>query len=150
MSLYAGCEIPEELYYDLDYVWVRPEADDTVTVGITDPAQSFAGRILHVRIKAIGKRIVAGRHVATLESGKWAGSVPLPFDAEIVARNETLLYSPQLLNIDPYHEAWIARVRPDNPGGALDSLCAGRVAQEQLHEWIDRYGIQCMRCSEPA
>lgn len=150
MSLYSGCEIPDDLFYDLDYVWVRPEADETLTVGITDPAQSFAGRILNVRIKPIGKRIVAGRQVATLESGKWAGGVPLPFEGEIVVRNEALFDSPQLLNIDPYRDAWIARVRPVDPCHALDSLYAGRDALEQLREWIDRYGIQCMRCSEPA
>ncbi|APZ43990.1 glycine cleavage system protein H [Acidihalobacter ferrooxydans] len=148
MSQYSGCELPEELYYDLDYVWVRPEADDTVTVGITDPAQSFAGRILHVRIKAVGKHIRAGRQVATLESGKWAGGVPLPFDGEVVARNEAVLEMPHLLNIDPYRDAWIARLRPLDAEHALDTLHTGEEAIQTLHEWIDRYGIQCMRCSE--
>lgn len=147
MTQYSGCEIPEELYYDLDYVWARREADDTVTVGITDPAQSFAGRILNVRIKPIGKRIVAGRQVATLESGKWAGGVPLPFEGEVVARNEALLESPELLNIDPYHDAWIARIRPTDSEHAFDALHSGDEAIEELHRWIERYGIQCMRCS---
>lgn len=148
MTQYSGCDLPEELYYDLDYVWARREADDTVTVGITDPAQSFAGRILRIRIKTTGKHIMAGRQVATLESGKWAGGVPLPFEGELVARNEALLETPQLLNIDPYHDAWIARLRPLNPEQAFDTLHTGDDAIQALHEWIDRYGIQCMRCSE--
>lgn len=148
MTQYSGCELPEELYYDLDYVWARRESDDSVTVGITDPAQSFAGRILHVRIKPTGKHIQAGRQVATLESGKWAGGVPLPFEGEVISRNEALLNSPQLLNIDPYHDAWIAKLRPVDPEHAFDKLYTGDEAIKALHEWIDRYGIQCMRCSE--
>ena len=148
MTQYSGCDLPEELYYDLDYVWARREADDTVTVGITDPAQSFAGRILRIRIKAVGKHITPGRQVATLESGKWAGGVPLPFEGEVVARNDALLEMPQLLNIDPYNDAWIARLRPFDPEHAFDTLHTGNKAIKSLHEWIDRYGIQCMRCSE--
>lgn len=148
MSQYSGCELPEDLYYDLDYVWARPEANGLVTVGVTDPAQSFAGRILRIRIKPVGKHIAIGRQVATLESGKWAGGVPLPFEGEMVARNEALLATPQLINIDPYHDAWIAQLRPENPEQAFDLLSTGADAINALHEWIDRYGIQCMRCTE--
>lgn len=148
MSQYQGCELPEDLYYDLDYVWARPEHDGTVTVGITDPAQSFAGRILRVRIKPVGKTVPAGRQVATLESGKWAGGVPLPFEGEVVARNEALLETPHLLNIDPYNDAWIARLAPTDPEHALAGLHTGVEAVAALRAWINRYGIQCMRCTE--
>lgn len=148
MSQYSGCELPDDLYYDLDYVWARPEGDGTVTIGITDSAQTFAGRLLRVRIKVPGKHIDKGRQAATLESGKWAGGVPLPFTGEMVARNEVLLEDPHVINIDPYHDAWIARLRPDDPEHALDELKTGPEAIVALKAWIDRYGIECMRCAE--
>ncbi len=148
MSEYQGCELPEDLYYDLDYVWVRPEEDQTMTIGVTDPAQTMSGRLQKARIKKIGTHLEAGRHVATLESGKWAGGVPVPFAGTVIARNELLLEDPHLINIDPYKDAWIARMQPDDPQHALDQVKTGAEAIDALEAWIKRYGVQCMRCSE--
>lgn len=148
MSTYHGCELPEDLYYDLDYVWVRAEADGSLTVGITDPAQTFAGRILRARIKKPGTTLLAGRHVATLESGKWAGGVPIPFEARVLERNEAVLEDGHLINIDPYRDAWIARLEAiTGAEEALTSLHTGEEAQAALRVWIERYDIQCLRCS---
>jgi len=115
MSEYRGCQLPEDLYYDLDYVWLRPGSDGLFTIGVTDPAQTMGGRILSVHIKKTGKTLLAGRHVATLESGKWVGGIPVPFAATIVERNEALLADPHLINVDPYGAGWIARLRPEDP-----------------------------------
>lgn len=149
MTTYRGCELPEDLYYDLDYVWLRAEADGTATVGITDPAQTFAGRILRARIKKPGTLIQSGRHVATLESGKWAGGVPIPFAARVIERNEAVVEDGHLLNIDPYRDAWVARLQPqDGIEAALTGLHAGPEAMAALRAWIERYDIQCLRCSD--
>ncbi|WP_028989426.1 glycine cleavage system protein H [Thermithiobacillus tepidarius DSM 3134] len=148
MAEYRGCELPDDLFFDLDYVWIRPEEDGTVTLGITDPAQTMAGRVQKIRIKKVGTVLAAGRHVATLESGKWAGGVPCPFAGTVVAVNEAVLEMPNLVNIDPYHDAWIAKVRPDDPEHAFDTLATGAAAVEALQKWIDRYDVQCMRCAE--
>ncbi|MGC8504504.1 MAG: glycine cleavage system protein H [Acidithiobacillus sp.] len=148
MSEYRGCELPEDLYYDLDYVWLRPEEDGTFTIGVTDPAQTMSGRLQKARIKKVGTHLDDGRHVATLESGKWAGGVPVPFAGEVVARNDVLLEDPHLINVDPYGDAWIARLRPDEPDRALLRLHTGPAALEALQAWIKRYDVQCMRCSD--
>ncbi|WP_264318752.1 hypothetical protein [Acidithiobacillus ferrooxidans] len=60
MSEYNGCELPEDLFYDLDYVWVRPEDDGTLTIGVTDPAQTMSGRLQKARIKK-GRNTSGGR-----------------------------------------------------------------------------------------
>ncbi len=148
MSEYRGCELPEDLFYDLDYVWVRPDDDGLFTIGVTDPAQTMSGRLQKARIKKVGTQLDAGRHVATLESGKWAGGVPTPFAGEVVARNESLLDNPHLINIDPYGDAWIARLRADHPSEALANLHTGPDAIAALQAWIQRYDVQCMRCSD--
>jgi glycine cleavage system H protein len=148
MAEYRGCLLPEDLYYDLDYVWLRPGNDGLITIGVTDPAQTMGGRILSAHIKKIGKAIPAGRHVATLESGKWVGGIPVPFAATIVERNETLLADPHMINVDPYGAGWIARLRPDDPDKALAGLSTGEQATSALKQWIDRYDVECMRCSD--
>ena len=63
--------------------------------------------------EAESTQIRAGRHVATLESGKWVGGVPVPFGALVVERNEAVLADPHLVNVDPYGKGWIARLHPD-------------------------------------
>jgi glycine cleavage system H protein len=148
MSEYQGCELPEDLYYDLDYVWVRPERDGTYTIGLTDPSQTMAGRVQHCTIRAVGTHRARKKPLARLESGKWAGGVPAPFAGTIVARNERLIEEPGLVNVAPYTEAWVVRVRADEPDRALDGLVTGAAAIAGLRAWIDRYNVQCMRCME--
>ncbi len=148
MAEYRGCELPEDLFYDLDYVWARPEDNGQVTLGITDGAQTMAGRVQKIRIKKVGFHVAAGRHVATLESGKWAGGVPCPFAGTVEAVNDQVLAVPHLVNVSPYGEAWLVKVRPDEPQGALLGLATGTAAIAALRQWLDRYDVQCMRCAE--
>jgi glycine cleavage system H protein len=148
MAEYRGCQLPEDLYYDLDYVWLRPGNDGLVTIGVTDPAQTMGGRILSVHIKKPGTALRPGRHVATLESGKWVGGIPVPFAAVVVERNEALLADPHLVNVDPYGTGWIARLRAEDVKSALSGLATGEPAVTALRQWIDRYDVECMRCSE--
>lgn len=148
MAEYRGCLLPEDLYYDLDYVWLRQGGDGLVTVGVTDPAQTMGGRIVAINVKKVGKVIAAGRHIATLESGKWIGGIPIPFSGTIEERNEALMEEPELVNVDPYGAAWLARIRPDDPASALQGLTTGEAAIEALRTWIDRYDLECMRCSK--
>lgn len=148
MAEYRGCLLPEDLYYDLDYVWLRPGNDGLITIGVTDPAQTMGGRVLAAHIKKPGVAIRPHRHVATLESGKWVGGIPVPFAAVMVERNEAVLADPHLVNIDPYRTGWIARLRADDPNSALTDLSTGEPAMAALRQWIDRYDVECMRCSE--
>lgn len=148
MGEYRGCEMPEDLYYDLDYVWVRPEEDGCYTIGLTDPSQTMSGKVQYVSMKEVGTHRLQKKTMARLESGKWAGGIPAPFDCTIVARNEAVLKAPNLINIDPYGDAWLVRVRPDDPATALSHLYTGRSAQEALAAWIDKYDVQCMRCQD--
>ncbi len=80
MAEYCGCELPEDLWYDLDYLWARPNDDGTFTLGLTDPAQTMAGRVVAATFRKAGTHRAAGKNLATLESGKWVGGVPAPFD----------------------------------------------------------------------
>ena len=148
MSEYRGCEMPEDLYYDLDYVWVRPEGDGTYTIGLTDPSQTMSGKVQYVWIKDIGTHRALKKPLARLESGKWAGGIPAPFDGVIVARNQKVLDNPNLINIAPYTDAWLVVMKPDDPEKALEHLKMGEEAQEALRKWIDRYDVQCMRCQD--
>lgn len=146
MSTCHGCEFRPELHYDADFqIWVRVEGDGTVSVGMTDISQTRAGKIMHVRVRRPGSLRPKGKPVATVETGKWAGPVPNPFDCTIEAANDAVLDAPERINRDPY-AAWIARVRPVQPlEQALEGLVTGAQAEEGFCARAKADGIECKR-----
>ncbi len=148
MVEYRGCELPEDLWYDLDYLWARPNADGTFTLGMTDPAQTMAGRVVAATFRKAGTHRDAKRSVATLESGKWVGGVPAPFDGTIERINPAVEKDPGLVNVAPYTDAWLVVLRPDDMQAAYERLTRGPEAIEALKAWVDKYDLQCMRCSQ--
>jgi glycine cleavage system H protein len=108
----------------------------------------MAGRLQYVTFRRPGTHRARRKPIARLESGKWAGGVPAPFDGTIVACNDRLVETPHLVNIAPYTDAWVVEMRPDDPAHALDGLVTGAAAVAGLRAWIDRYGVVCMRCAE--
>ncbi|MDH5535283.1 MAG: glycine cleavage system protein H [Betaproteobacteria bacterium] len=141
-----GCEFRPELYYDKDYqIWVRVEEGGVLAVGMTDISQTIAGKILHVRVRRPGTPRPAGKPVATIESGKWAGPVPNLFDCIIAGANHAVLNEPALLNRQPF-EAWIARVAPvGRLEDALAVLVTGKEAYAGYCERCRRDEIECKR-----
>ncbi len=141
-----NCEFHPELYYDAEFqIWVRVEPGGTMSIGMTDLSQTKAGRIMHVRVRKPGSRRPRGKPVATVETGKWAGPVPNPFDCTIEAANEAVLDAPERINRDPYGE-WIAKVRPEAaPDQALAGLVTGAGARDGYCARCKSDGIECKR-----
>lgn len=141
-----GCEFRPELYYDKEFqIWVRLEEEGSLSVGMTDISQTIAGKILHVRVRKPGTLRPAGKPVATIESGKWAGPVPNVFDCVIVDANRQVLEDPSLLNLEPY-DAWIARVKPaEGVARALAAMVTGEAAREGYCQRCLREDIRCER-----
>jgi glycine cleavage system H protein len=141
-----GCEFRPELYYDPEFqIWVRREDDGRLAVGMTDLSQTIAGNILHARVRRPGTHRPAGKPVATVESGKWAGPVPNLFDCTIEEGNPAVLDDPTLLNRAPYN-AWIARVAPTHGVDvALQGFVTGEQAREGYCARARREDIRCTR-----
>lgn len=104
--------IPDELKYTKSHEWVRREGDGTVTVGITDHAQELLGDMVYVELPEPGRELKAGEECAVVESVKAASDVYSPVAGEVVAVNEALGDSPELVNKAPYGEGWMLRIKP--------------------------------------
>ncbi len=103
--------IPEDLKYTKTDEWVRVEGD-TATIGITDYAQDQLSDIVFVEIqKSVGNNIEQGNGIATVESVKAAADVSSPLSGKVIEVNEKLSQSPDLLNSDPYGQAWLVKIR---------------------------------------
>ena len=114
-------QIPETLKYAENHEWVRLDADGTIAVGITDYAQDALGDIVYVDLPEVGRIVEAGEGFAEVESTKSVNDVYAPVPGEIAAINETLIETPELVNQDPYGEAWFIKIAPAE-GASLDSL----------------------------
>ena len=137
------CVIATDLYYAVeDNTWVRVNDDGTVTIGMTDIAQSLAGPILHAKPKPVGKARKKGRPIATVESGKWVGPVKTPISGEITEINEELTADVRLLNKSPYVKGWVVKMKPFDLEAELNEMVTGDEAVEKYKEKIERDGIE--------
>jgi glycine cleavage system H protein len=150
MSAYRGCDIPEDLWYDVPRdVWVRPRPDGTLELGMTDAAQTRSGKLLHIQFKRVGRRLEAGQSAATVETAKWAGPFPTPVAGEVVETNEAAFRADILVaNRDPYVAGWLVRIRPDAWEPEVVGLVTGPVAVARYEARIDELGLTCFRCAD--
>ena len=107
-------DLPGDLYYTNEHEWLRKEEDGSITVGITDYAQAALGDLVYVEIPEIGQNIDAGGEMAVVESVKAASDVYSPLSGKITNVNENLTNEPQIINLDPYGEGWIACIFPSD------------------------------------
>ncbi len=112
--------IPAELRFAESHEWARLEADGTVTVGISDHAQEALGDVVFVELTEVGKVFAAEDQAGVVESVKAASDIYSPIAGEVIAVNEELSGSPELLNSDPYG-AWIFKLKPTDKA-ELDKL----------------------------
>lgn len=102
--------IPSDLKYTKDHEWVKIEGD-TVTVGITDFAQSELGDIVYVEVETLDETLDADEVFGTVEAVKTVSDLFLPVSGEIVAFNEALEDEPEKVNSDPYGDGWMIKIK---------------------------------------
>ena len=117
-------EIPGDLKFLSSHEWARIEDDGTVTVGISDHAQDLLGDIVFVELPEVGKIVAAEGEAAIVESVKAASDVYSPISGEIIAVNDSLEASPEIINDSPYDDGWFFKIKPDNLDELADLLDA--------------------------
>ncbi len=127
---------PDELYYTAEHEWIRVDSDSegatgpVITVGITDFAQEALGDIVYVSLPEAGETLAKGASIGELESTKSVSDLYAPLPGSVLARNETLDQTPELVNSDPYGEGWLLRVQLEDDAGFGELMdAAGYQAQ---------------------
>ena len=126
-------ELPGDLLYTKEHEWLRREDDGTVSVGVTDHAQSALGDLVYVELPEVGQDVEEGGDMAVVESVKAASDVYAPIAGTVAAVNEELADTPETINSDPYGEGWIVKLQPS---GDIDEgeLMTPDAYQEVLDE----------------
>ena len=113
-------DVPEDLRYTSEHEWARTDGSHLV-VGITDYAQDQLGDIVFVNLPDVGAEVKAGQPMGEVESTKSVSDIYSPVSGVVVARNEDLDGSPELVNEDPYGRGWLVKVDPnDEPAELMD------------------------------
>ena len=113
-------ELPGDLKYTREHEWLRQEEDGSVTIGITDHAQSALGDLVYVELPEVDQDVESGGEMAVVESVKAASDVYAPLGGTIIQINEALSDDPEKINADPYGDGWIVRLQPS--GDAEDAM----------------------------
>ncbi len=106
--------VPADLRYTEEHEWARRE-DDLIVVGVTHYAQDTLGDVVYVELREVGETLQAGKAFGVVESVKAASDLYAPLSGDVVEVNEALFDSPELVNSDPYGEAWMVKIRPSDP-----------------------------------
>lgn len=127
-------EFPADLKYAESDEWIRVE-DNIATVGLTDYAQDQLSDVVYVEVTAeVGDTLAKEEAFGTVESVKAASDMYMPISGKITAVNEALVDTPELVNSDPYGEAWVVKFEitdPDELDGTMDAAGYDKYSKER-------------------
>ncbi len=115
-------EFPGELHYAKSHEWVRVEDDGSVTIGISDHAQAALGDVVFVELPEVDLAIAAGDEAGVVESVKAASDIYAPISGTVIAVNQSLEDTPEIVNSSPYGDGWFFKMQPDNLGDVQDLM----------------------------
>ncbi len=127
--------VPTNLKYSKSHEWVRPEADGTVTVGITHHAQELLGDMVFVELPEVGRKLKQKEECAVAESVKAAADVYSPISGEVIVVNSPLADEPGKINEDAF-SAWLFKLKPSNASeldGLLDAAAYTELVENEDH-----------------
>jgi glycine cleavage system H protein len=142
MPSVRGCNLPDDLLYDVDnHIWFTEMGDGTVKIGMTTVATAMAGKLVAYTPKRVGRSVRAGKSCGTLESGKWVGPAKSAAGGEVVAVNDDLVADPSIANDDPYEKGWLAVLKPDDWDAVKGSLVLGSDVSAAYEAKMDAEGF---------
>lgn len=116
--------VPANLKYTEQHEWVTGSGT-ALKVGITDYAQTELGDVVFVDLPEVGTAFKRGESFATVESVKAVSDVYAPVDGKVVARNDALIDTPELINQSAFEQGWFITIEPSNPS-QLNELLDGK------------------------
>jgi len=105
-------KVKKDLKYSKSEVWVRQEQDGNIRVGLTDFGQRRAGDLVFAEVQPVGTKVTDGVFMGSYETIKLVQDIVSPVDGEIIEVNPAIDSKPEVINMDPYGEGWIAVIKP--------------------------------------
>ena len=126
--------LPADLLYTAEHEWIKVD-DRQVTIGITEHAQDSLGDVVYLELPREGESVTKGDPFGVIESVKAVSDLFSPVNGNVVEVNEPLTNTPEVINDDPYGEAWMLKVEIKGPED-LDGLFTPEEYQRYMEEEI--------------
>ena len=145
-GLHAGLpalfRLPEGYDFHQGHTWMKadhtsPNHQRLVKVGLDDFAQKLIGRVDAVELPAVGSRLAQGEKGWSLKVDSEAIPMLSPVDGEVVAVNQEVLRSPEILSRDPYGAGWLLKVKSDRLAADTRNLLSGKVARAWMETSLE-------------
>jgi glycine cleavage system H protein len=107
-------KLDNDARYTKEHEWIRKEGELFV-FGISDHAQDQLSDIVYLESPEVGDSFAQGDSFGVVESVKAASDLYMPMGGEIVEVNDALVDAPEIMNNDPYGEAWIIKFKASDP-----------------------------------
>ena len=125
--------VPSDLKYISSHEWIREEDDGTVTIGITDHAQELLGDVVYVELPEVDSEVALEDELAVVESVKAASDIYAPLSGTVIAINDDLEDTPEIINSSPYDDGWMFKMQPSEPS-ELDGLMDAESYQNEIED----------------
>jgi glycine cleavage system H protein len=126
-------EFPEDLKYSKEHEWVLVEGN-VATVGITDYAQDQLGDIVFVELPGLGDKVSKEDAFGVVESVKAVSDVYAPVSGKVLEVNDDLRENPEMLNEDPYGDAWMIKIEMNDIEELQDLMSAAEYEEYVAEE----------------
>lgn len=121
-------DFPKEIRYSKEHEWAKAEGS-VITVGITDYAQDSLGDVVYVELPAEGSTVTKDETFGVVESVKAVSDLYSPVTGKVIEVNDALIDSPEVINDDPYGDAWMIKVEVANLAEIKELLTADEYKQ---------------------
>ena len=118
---------PTELRYSKEHEWAKVEGN-RVRVGITQFAADRLSDVVYVELPKVGSQVAFMQPFGVVESVKAVSDLYAPVSGKVSEINEALAQKPEVINTDPYGQAWMIVVEPTDLGELGQLLDAGAYA----------------------
>ena len=125
-------KLDKDARYTNEHELIRKEGELFV-YGISDHAQDQLSDIVYLEPPEVGDSFAQGDSIGVVESVKAASDLYLPMDGEIVEVNDALVDAPEIMNSDPYGEAWIIKFKASDPA-EFDKLMSSEDYEKYAQE----------------
>jgi glycine cleavage system H protein len=126
-------KLDKEARYAKNHEWARWDGNQIVC-GISDHAQESLSDVVYVELPEERDVFEQGDIFGVVESVKAASDLYMPMGGEIVAINEELEDTPELVNQAPYGAGWMIRFTPSDPAEFDDLMTVGEYEEYVTEE----------------
>ena len=139
-SLVDWFSLADDYYYHQGHSWAVPEEKNILRIGVDDFAQKLVGKASTLNTPQIGDKLHQGETGWTLNFDSKVINMLSPVEGEVIAVNQDVINSPQIINEKPYKEGWILKVKTDKMNMNLRNLLSGKLARAWMQNTVDRVG----------